>query len=188
MSYELVIRRGKTERWSFQLGESELQYAVVQAATAAAPCVLTTAAPHGLPEGWPYRITGARGMTALNRPDYLDARVLSATTLEVNDLNTSGSPAYTGGAVLTFNEPMDLTGFSARGHLRASDDGSLLADLSPYLTVDTSLHAVLLELPAVFTAALSLTAKVYDIELYDLAGEVVEVAKGRVRVDTETTQ
>lgn len=175
-TYPLVIRQGKTERWRFQVSNSgETVFKPVLAATAAAPCVITVVG-HALPQDWPFRIVSAKGMTGLNLKTYFLARAQDANTLSLHTLNTLGEPAYipSSGAI-QYEQPMDLTGCTARGSLRESVGGAELLLLTPHLTVDVANAKVDLALPAVVTASLAGISGVYDIELVTGAGEVIEL-------------
>lgn len=83
----------------------------------------------------------------------------------------------------------DLTGYSARGTVRASQtlDGPPLADLTPYLTVsDPMAGLVTLDIPA--NAGFDFTKGHYDLELFD-GNPVHDVRflQGEMRIDKEVT-
>jgi hypothetical protein len=84
----------------------------------------------------------------------------------------------------------DLTGYSARGGIYASQTipGSLLADLSPYLTVNVGASTVTLDLPADVSAAWTFRDGYYDMELFNgTPADDVRFVQGDIRVDKEVT-
>lgn len=84
----------------------------------------------------------------------------------------------------------DLTGYSARGTVRASQlaTASLLLDLSPFLAVNVAEDTVTLDLPADTSAAFTWEAGQYDVEIFDgNADHDVRVVQGRIGVDREVT-
>lgn len=152
-TYRMVIHRGKTESWRFMLGDTgAIVFKPVTAATQAAPCVIT-APGHDLLPGWPYRIIGAKGMTVLGRVGYIAAKPLDADMLELVALNTLNQPAYTGGAVLQYEAPLDIAGATVVGGM-APVAGGANFDLAPYLSLDTASSSVDLLLPDSVTASM----------------------------------
>lgn len=179
-TYTLEIVRGQANAWTFGLGQSgQYRYAAISAATQAAPCVLT-AASHGVPEGWVYTVEGARGMTALNRPEYSLAKVLDPDRLEINDLNTTNAPPYSGGGVIRYEVPMDLSDVvAARAQLRAGVGVAaalLTLTLEPGegLSLDVQRSAVELEVSEAQATALAVESGVWDLELLTAAGAVIK--------------
>ena len=200
---DLDIRRGETFSRVLRWGQPTFSYADISAATQAAPCVLTAIA-HGLPDGWQFRVQGAKGMTELNSPDgaYWTAKVRDPDTVEINDLVTKNARPYSGGGVLVYNPPVDLTGYSAALHIRESVTDAVPAVtlvspnysplptagtvVNPGVVLDDTANTITVQMPANTTAALAFDSAVYDLELVSADGIVTMVAAGKIRVRDES--
>lgn len=154
-----------------------------------APLRLTVTG-HGMPDGWPTWIEGVSGWSELNRDKtrerFRAASVIDADTIEYNDLNGLGKNAT--GGVLVYQLPLDMTGATARMNIRDSS-GTLLLDLTTAngKLVVAGPGKLLIELTAAETAAIDLTAAVYDLELVMADGSVDRWAQGAVTVSLEQT-
>jgi hypothetical protein len=189
---DLKICQGKTFTKIFRWGQSRKAYKVITAATQAAPCVITATA-HGVPEGWVYQIANARGMEELNTAEdqYRQAYVLTANTIEINELDASSLNAYAGGGTLSYNLPVDLTGFTARMMIRETieDIVPLVSLVSPTnIVVSTAANTVTVSITAVASAALPEIDGVYDLELIAPTSEVYLMAYGAVKISPEVTR
>ncbi|MGH8443833.1 MAG: hypothetical protein ACREVL_01145 [Solimonas sp.] len=195
----LEILRGRTFSKVLRWGQPRLAYREIAAATRAAPCILTTAAPHGLPDGWTFTVSNAKGMSELNSQQdcggptrQYQATVIDTTTVEINDLNAAGYPAYTGGGVMTYHVPVDLDGYEAELQVRPFvESQDVLLSLSTTdggIVLDNDLKTITLQLGAVDSAALDWEEGVYDLELRSAGGVVLPVAYGSVKVCPEVTR
>ena len=186
---DLRIIQGATLRKPLLMMQPTYAYRPIGSIQPSAPLRLQVPT-HGLPDAWPTWIEGVRGWAALNRAKEREAfrlaRVIDADTLEYNDLNGSGQQAS--GGHLVYRLPLDLTGASARLHIRDAA-GSLLLGLS---TADGGLlidgpGRLLLVLSAAQTAAIRWQSGVYDLELTMADGSVDRWAQGAVTVSLEQT-
>jgi len=88
--------------------------------------------------------------------------------------------------------PVDLTGCTARMHMRASiDSPTVLLGLSTddgTITLGGTAGTVDMDLTNVVTAAVSWTSAVYDLEIVFPSGQVRRLLKGPVAVDREVTR
>ena len=88
--------------------------------------------------------------------------------------------------------PVDLTGCTARMHVRASvASPDVLLSLSTddgRITLGGPLGTIALRLPADVTAALSFVAAVYDLELVHPDGTVRRLLAGQVKLSPEVTR
>jgi len=90
--------------------------------------------------------------------------------------------------------PVDLTGYTARMHIRDSvDDAATLLELTTEnsrIVLDGSAGTIQLSISATDTAAISFTQGVYDLELVDTGdtGEVTRLTYGGVEVRPEVTR
>lgn len=86
----------------------------------------------------------------------------------------------------------DLTGYQARGQVRASrtlPQAEILVELTPYLTVDVPSHQVRIDIPADITAAWSWNEGHYDLELFSATpSQSVRFLQGKISVDKEVTR
>lgn len=86
----------------------------------------------------------------------------------------------------------DLTGYDARGQVRASrtlGGVDILFEFTPYLTVDVPSHQVRIDIPANVSAAWAWTSGFYDLELFDNDPEHdVRFLQGKIEVDKEVTR
>lgn len=187
----LHICRGKTWSKPFRWGQSRKVYKPITAATVAAPCVMTVPS-HGIPDGWVYQVANAKGMTELNTESvYRQAIVLDANSVEINELDASALDPYTGGGILSYPMPVDLTGYTARMHARESVDSTttIFTLTSPAgIVIDNTLKLITPQLTAVATAALTEFAGVYDIEMVDALDRVYLLAYGSLEIITEVTR
>lgn len=87
-------------------------------------------------------------------------------------------------------EPMDLTGWTARGQVRKSvsaDD--VLYEWTPEAAnITTASSSVTVSIPADDSSAWDFKAAVYGIEMESASGQVVRVAQGRLSVDPEVVR
>ncbi|WP_137009610.1 hypothetical protein [Aquitalea aquatilis] len=74
---------------------------------------------HGLPPVWRVAFIGVSlpGLTARNRPplpgDFHQVTAIDADWLELSNLSGVGWPEYSGGAVVQFGQPLDISGVLA---------------------------------------------------------------------------
>jgi hypothetical protein len=190
---ESEITIGKA--WSLELRHAQdiKAYRTISAATQAAPCVLTVEG-HGLPEGWPVWITGAQGMTALNRdpgPEHDRegwlAIIVDDDHIELNRLNASRLPAYVANSArLETFPPADLTGHSARWRLLRSDTDSgsaLITKTSPTgIALDNTDKLIRVNVSADDTTGLVAGIRWQVFELFNADGLTMARAEGPVRV------
>lgn len=196
----LEIPQGRTFSEPLRWAQKRLAYRQIQAVAAAAPCVLTTTLPHGVPEGWPITVSGAKGMTEINsvqldgeEPRIYEATVIDATNIEINDVDASAFRAYTGGGVLRYNVPMDLSAFTnAEMQVRPRVDSSeILLGFSTTdgsIVFDNTAKTITLSKSAVLTAALTWLTGVWDMEAFSSGGIVTPVAYGDIAVIREVTR
>jgi len=96
--------------------------------------------------------------------------VIDANTVEINTRNTTGDKAYTGGGILQYGVPMDLTGCVVRAQVRpATKSGILLLDLGPYITVDADNFRIDFAVPGSVTSLIPGNQGVLGVEIEDSA-------------------
>lgn len=87
--------------------------------------------------------------------------------------------------------PVDLSGFSARMHIRSDVDSAVvLVNLaSPgNITLGGAAGTIVIEISATVTATYTFTEGVYDLELEDAGGFVTRLVYGGVEVTPEVTR
>lgn len=188
----LEIPQGRTFSQVLRWGQSRLAYRQIQGATKAAPCVIH-APGHGLPDGWPFRISDCRGMEELNADRHYRATVIDEDHIELNDVNAVSFGAYGGGGILTYNMPVDLAAIQSaamqvRKQINSSEVLLSLTTGNGGIVLDNVEKTVTLQAGAVQTAALSWLEGVYDVETTSAGGIVLPLAYGAVKVLREVTR
>ena len=166
-------------------------YKTITGITKSAPVVIT-AVGHGLPVGWRTKITNVGGMTAINSTDnYNVVTGITADTITINDLNSLGYTAYTSGGVLEYNQPMDLTAYTARMQIRPSLTSSTIIDTYSTelgtLVIDNTLKTITILVPATTTAGYTFSTGVYSLELI-LGSTVTQLITGTISLTQEITR
>ena len=197
---KLDIPQGRTFSKVLRWGQPRLVYRQIASATKAAPCILVTDAPHGLPDGWSFQVSNARGMTELNSvqiedeaPQLYEATVIDSTTIEINALNAAGFQTYTGGGIITYNMPVDLaavTSAAAQFRPRIDSDEVLLAltTTNGGIVLAPDEQTITLQASAVNTAGFDWRDAVWDLEASFAGGIVLPVAWGEAIVTREITR
>ena len=186
------IYQGSTFSEVFRWESSKKIYKTITGITNAAPCVIT-ANTHEVPEGWRVKIANVAGMTDINSSDtYHVATVLTNNTIELNDVNSVGYKTYTSGGILEYNEPVSLTGYTARMQIREKlDSATVIKELTTEnggITINTSNSYIQIEISAADTALLSFSTAVYSIELVSSGGKVYQLANGTLTLVKEITR
>lgn len=85
----------------------------------------------------------------------------------------------------------DLTGYSARGYVKASrtlGGAPVLFEFDDYMTVDEDGALVIIDLPADVSEVWTWTEGVYDMELFEAdPANTVRFMQGKIKVDKEVT-
>lgn len=194
---DITIIRGKTFEFGFLYAEDELLYLPITAMPSTAPVRLTVVG-HGVPDGWPVRVTCVKAPAELNTPDDESqiAKLVDVDTIELNALNAHCWKAFSGSGLLVLNKPMDLTGWQCRAQVRDKVGGNVLFTWhsdpaeSPdgEIEVDVAGGAFVLKMDAAVAAALEWKRGVYDVEAISPSGEVYPVtAISQVTVEDEVT-
>lgn len=166
--------------------------------TKSAPPVLSVTG-HGVPDKWRVAVTNVLGMKEINSPnnppkltDYKKSQLITADSLSIPCIDASGFTAYTSGGILWYNEPVDLTNYTARMHIRDSvDAASFLLELTTAngrIVVNNTTKTITLTVTATDTAAITFTSGVYDLEMVSPAGVVTRILEGNITVREEVTR
>jgi hypothetical protein len=188
------IYQGSTFQESYRWESETKVYVPISAIAKSAPCVITTAQTHTIPQGWRARVVGAGGMKELNSVGDTYHLVTSVTdsTVTLNQVNSLNYTAYTTGGVLEYNQPVPLADYSARMQIRETVDSPATlystSSIAGDLTIDTVLNTIMINIPASVTQAFDFTTAVYSLELYTAAGLVVPFLAGNLTLVPEVTR
>lgn len=167
-------------------------YKAINGITNSAPVVINCPA-HGIPVGWRTKITNVVGMKEINSStnEYYLVTSTTTDTVTLNSVNSLGYSAYTSGGVLEYNEPVDLTGYTARMQIRAKlDDTTVIKELTTEnggIVINNTTKTIQLVISATDTAAFSFNSAVYSLELV-VASTVIPFAGGTVSLVKEVTR
>lgn len=197
-TYDITVRQGETFALVLKYAQPHLVAKAITAITKSGQAVVTAAA-HGIPLNWQVWVAGVAGMTKINHsPEDIQAALdpyygyyVDADTVRLN-LDTSRFGTYTSGGELLYHPPIDLTGFTARMHIRAD-----VGDATPIHTMTTedggitlggANGTIALAISAVDSAALDFDCAVYDLEIVSGGGVVTTVISGEVSLVKEVTR
>ncbi len=185
----MKIIKGSTYKDVLRWGSSKRKYVPITAIQNSAPCVITCPG-HGIPDGWGFQVESVKGMKEL-RALSLVAEVVDADTIIAVNTNSLEFSTYVSGGVISYNEPVDLTGYSARMHIRESFPGPIVASLTSddgSIVIDPVNFTISRELSATISAAFQFKKGVYDLELYNSEGYVIKLDSGKVEIVDEVTR
>lgn len=173
--------------------ESSLKsYKTITGIAQAAPVVITSAA-HGIPPNWRVRVTNVLGMTDINSTEnYQIVTQTTTDTVTINSINSLNYRAYISGGILEFNQPVDLTGFTARMQIRSDiDSTAVIAELTTAnsgIVIDNTQKTITLLISATNTTLFSFTTAVYDLELVSSGDQVTPFCGGIITLVKEVTR
>lgn len=186
---DFSVSSGATFLPTIRWGTQALVSAAISAIDQAVPVSITAPA-HGIPDGWPVAVVGARGMTQINATryppverDFHAATVVSSSIVQLNEISSADFSEYASGGYLVYNTPMNLAGVTATMIIRdAPIDGTVLATLTEAdgITLDNTLKTIVARLE---TAGLDWTVGYYDLEMTDTNGTVVQLLSGVITIE-----
>lgn len=188
----LKVYQGSTFRETLRWESSEKVYAPITNIAKTAPMVVT-AADHGVPQGWRVKINGALGMKEANTGDnYLTTTSVTQNTVTFNQINALSYTTYTGGGVLEYNQPVNLSGLTARMQIRAKlDDVAVIKELTTLnggIIINNTAKTIEIYISATDTALFSFQSAVYSLELVSASGEVTQLINGTLTLVREVTR
>jgi hypothetical protein len=186
----ITVQAGVDLELEFRLSGAEFIYVPITAVSQTAPVRLTAPA-HGLPDGWSFWIEGipATGPASLNRNRFsaqtpYQAVFVDVDTIEINAVNGIGLPAYDGGGVLVYQEPVDITGATAVLVLRK--DASTPAAVTATGAVDAVNSVIRFAVPAA-SVTLPFERGLYQADITLLGGAVRLLGRGAMSVNSDLT-
>jgi hypothetical protein len=188
----LTIYQGSTFEEVLRWESSKKVYKTISGITKSAP-VSISATGHGVPTGWRVKITNVLGMKEINNTEtYHTATAVDANTIEINAINAVGFADRTGGGIVEYNEPVDLTGYTARMQIRsrleATDTILELTTENAGIVINNATKTITLVISAVASAALTFSEAVYSLELVSSGGKVTPFCSGKVTLKKEVTR
>ncbi len=176
----------ETLRW-----ESDVKvYVPIVNISRTAPMVVTATA-HAVPPNWRVKITNALGMKEANTTEYITATTVAENTLTFNAINALSYTTYISSGVLEYNQPIDLTGYTARMQIRekltSTEVVKELTTENSGITIDTANYTITINISAADTALFSFKTAVYSLELVK-ASVVLPFIYGSITLDKRTTR
>lgn len=186
------IYQGSTFNEVLRCESSKKIYKPITNITQSAPVVVSVAN-HGVKDGQRVKITNVGGMIEINSTEvYHLATVLTVGTIELNNINSIDFKAYTSGGILEYNEPVDLTGCTARMQIREKiDSTTFIKELTTEnggINIDASTSKITIYISAVDTASFEFGSAVYSLELVYLDGTVKPLMNGTLTLVKEVTR
>jgi tRNA threonylcarbamoyladenosine modification (KEOPS) complex Pcc1 subunit len=186
------VYQGSTFTEVLRWESSKKVYKPITGITNAAPTVVT-ATDHGVPDGWRIKITNVGGMTDINSAEvYHQATKVDTNTIELNAVNSLGYKVYTSGGVVEYNEPIDLTGYTARMQIREKVDSTTtikeLTTENGGITLDITNSKITVTISATDTAAFTFASAVYSLELVSSTNVVTPLINGNISLVREVTR
>lgn len=185
---DFTIFQGKTFSQVLRWESPLLSWREITGITNTAP-VRITAPAHGVPDGWRIDIASVKGMSAINGARGT-AHVVDVDTIEINALNASEFRAYAGGGYVSYRQPVDLSGMTARMSIKSKVGGLELLRLdssNARILIDPVGKTISLSISATDTEGLGWKKGVYDLEMVSPDGTVTGLLSGKVVVAREVT-
>lgn len=165
-------------------------YRSISSITKAAPLVITAAA-HGVPANWRVKITNVGGMKEINSAEYVTPTAVTSSTLTFNNINSLNYTDYTSGGVIEYQEPVILTGLTARMQIREKvTSTAFIQELTTEnggIVLDNATSTITISMSAITTQAFTFKTAVYSIEVIN-GSIVTPLAYGNLTLETETTR
>lgn len=149
---------------------------------------------HGLPSAssTPVFIKHVKGATRVNTPNN---KPVVATYIDVDnfyvDADTVGQTYTANTGLVTYYAPKDLTGYTARMHIREDiDDAASIIELVSPTDIAISLTdaRITITIADDVTAAFDFDEAVYDLELESSTGETTRLIAGKAVLSREVTR
>lgn len=165
-------------------------YKSISSISKTAPIVITAVA-HGIVVGWRCKVSNVLGMKEINSDEYIQATSVTSDTITINSINAVGYTSYISGGILEYNQPEDLSTYTARMQIREKPSSTVvlleLTSSNGGIILNNTLKTITLNISASATAALSFKYAVYSLEL--VSGDiVVPLLYGSLTLDTEITR
>ena len=195
---DISIRRGSSRRIVVRWETEPYLFAAISSITRAAPAVLNTQQPHGVPDGWKVAVVDAQGMTQLNsksnppKPaDFRRARVRSTTQIEFNETSSALFGAHRANTgFLQWLTPHDMLDYKARMDIKDRVGGTVLMTLtsdSGSILISNAEKTITLVFEPADTNTVPWSTGVYDLEMVAPGGFVTPILFGSFELTTQVT-
>lgn len=190
--YNIKICQGATFKEVLRWESDEKVYKPITGISQNAPCELDVVG-NTIPVGWRFLISNVKGMKEINSDTiYHMASAVTTDKITINKLNSIDYTPYTSGGIITYNKPVDLTGYTARMQLRSKlEDTVILHEMTTEnggILINNASKTISLLISASSTANFTFTNAVYSLELVSSGGEVTPFLYGSVLVYKEVTR
>jgi hypothetical protein len=186
------IYQGSTFQQTFRWESETKVYVPISAIAKSAPCVITTTTPHSLPVGWRFKVAGG-GMKELypTSDTYHIATNTTSTNVTINQVNSLAYTPYTSGGVIEYNQPIDLSTYSARMQIRESvDSPTVIYEASTaigQISLDNTYKTITITILGSVTQTFNFSTAVYSVELFNMAN-VLSFLVGNLTLVPEITR
>lgn len=187
------IYQGSTFREVFRWETATKNYVNISAISKTAPVVITTQTVHDIPVGWRVKVTNVLGMKEINDLEtYRTVTSKTSNTITLNEINAVGYSTYTSGGVVEYNQPVGLSGYTARMQIRPTlDSNTIIVSLTTEnggIEIDNNLSTITLLIGATQTALYNFQTAVYSLELVTNQQEVIPFSNGNITLIREVTR
>lgn len=184
------VYQGSTFSETLRWESATKVYVPITNITKTAPMVVI-ATDHGVPPNWRTKISGVQGMKEANTADYVLATGVTPNTLTYNSVNALNYTAYTSGGVLEYNQPVDLSQYTARMQIREKvSSATVIKELTSSagdIVIDNTAKTITIKISAADTALFTFKSAVYSLELVN-ADVVVPFIYGNLTLEVEVTR
>ena len=185
------IYQGSTFNEVLRWESSTKVYKTITAIYQSAPLAIQ-APTHGVPVGWRVKITNVVGMKEINSDSvYHTVTAADTNTVTINAVNSVGYSAYVSGGILEYNEPVTLTGYTARMQIREKlGSTTIIKELTTEnggITLDNANKTITINISATDTAAFTFKQAVYSMELVN-GSTVTPFLTGSLSLENEITR
>ena len=186
------IYQGSTFQQTFRWESETKVYVPIASIAKSAPCVITTTAPHTLPVGWRFKVAGG-GMKELypTSDTYHIATNTTSTSVTINQENSLAYTPYTSNGVIEYNQPIDLSVYSARMQIRESvDSPTVIYEASTaigQISLDNTYKTITITILGSVTQTFNFSTAVYSVELFNSAN-VLSFLVGNLTLVPEITR
>lgn len=189
----LTIVQGSTFRQVLRWESDTKVYVPITDISKSAPIVITAPA-HGIPIGWRVKVTNVSGMKEINSNDiYHIVTAITTDTLTINKINSLGYSTYTSGGVIEYNEPIDMSYYTARMHIRSKlKSDTIIYSLTTEnngIELDPVDQTIMINIDSSVTEDFDFNSAVYDLELINSnTAEVINLIGGLIVLEKEVTR
>lgn len=189
----ITIEQGATYNLGFNWYGAGKLCKLIEGLTPGCPTLISIAS-HGLPSTsvTPVYVSHVQGAKRANT----DGKPVKATYVDSGsfyiDADTVGQTYKANTGLVTWFAPTDLTGYTARMHIRENiDDTTAIVELTSVggdITLSPTDGRIEVKIDDTATAAYDFDEAVYDLEVEDAAGDTTRLLYGTVTLSKEVTR